>query len=116
MSKVFMNFMNDHPKLGVLYHSPADQTQDFAKTIYWKNPRVHPPINWHSFPAATGGKFFNITDQKTFGELHEKPPKISCYKKDKMYLAYMFKARQQFLKFFTFECFQEELKSSLKHK
>ena len=66
-------------KFSVIHYGPKDQTQDFSKTIHWKNKHVHPPNSWHSFCAATGGKFFSLLEKDSFRQLHKEKLDIALF-------------------------------------
>lgn len=66
-------------KFVLIHYGPTDRTQDFSKTIYWKNKHVHPPNTWHSFCAATGGTFFNLREKNSLRDLQNKKPDVALF-------------------------------------
>ncbi len=70
---------NSRIKFGLITYSPIDRSQDFSRNIYWDTPHAHPPNSWHSFCAATNGKFYNVTEPSALKQLSQDIPETILF-------------------------------------
>ncbi len=66
-------------KFALIYYHPQDPNQDFSQRDHWGDPAVHSHNAWHSFCAATRGKFYSLLESTAFKELNETPPDIALF-------------------------------------